>query len=79
MCSGFSVLGFFPGCALLLGGRGMADLSTVVGATPPISPCLVPAKPGSKFKAKVALLSNSMTLPARLPSEGKSHSYTRLC
>lgn len=73
MCSGFSVLGFFPGCVLLLGGRGMADLSTVVSATP------VSAEPGSKFKAKVALLSNSVTLPARLPSKGKSHSHTPLC
>lgn len=51
-----------------LGGREMADiLFAVVSATRPQPPCPIPAEPGSKFKAEVALLSNSGTLPAHPP------------
>lgn len=51
------------------GGRGTADfLFMVVSATPSQPPCPVPAEPGSKFKAEMALLCNSGTLPARPPA-----------
>lgn len=49
----------------------MADiLFMVVSATPSQPPCPVPTEPGSKFKAEMALLSNSGTLPAGLPCKG---------
>lgn len=89
VCSGFAVLGFFPGCVLPTWGAGgwggVADiLSAVVGALllllpPPPPPGPVPTEPGSKFKAEVALLSNSVTLPARPPSEGMAPSHTPIC
>lgn len=54
-----------------LGGRGTADfLFMVVSATLSQPPCPVPAEPGSKFKAEMALLSNSGTLPSLLPCKG---------
>lgn len=52
-------------CSPTWGVGGTADfLFTVVSATPSQPPCPVPAEPGSKFKAEMALLSNSGTLPA---------------
>lgn len=85
VCRGFSVLGFFPGHVLPLWGRGggaargMACI-LFTGARPPLLPlCPIPAEPGLKFKAEGALLSNSVTLPARPPSKGKAHSHTTIC
>lgn len=75
---GFSVLGFFPGCVLPLGGRGMAGILFTAGSATSPPPCPAPAEPGSKFKAEVALLSNSVTLPARPPSKGVSLPHTHL-
>lgn len=49
------------------------------GESPPLPPGPVPAEPGSKFKAEVALLSNSVILPARPPSKGTAHSHTPIC
>lgn len=90
VCSGFSVLGFFPGCVLPtwgVGGVGWGGRHPLrSGGSPPPPPYPtppppgpVPAEPGSKFKAEVALLSNSVTLPARPPSEGMAPSHTPIC
>lgn len=66
-------------CSPTWGAGGMADLLFTVVNAAATSPCPVPADPGSKFKAKVALLSNLVTPPAHPPSEGKSPSHTPVC
>lgn len=74
-------------CSPHLGGRGSGvgwQTSSLQWWEPSSSPPQpppgpVPAEPGSKFKAEVALLSNSVTLPARPPSEGMAPSHTPIC